>query len=147
MAAYLLTSMAATNDGCVILVAGPLLELYRYDLAGGSAAVDLRRRDEAASMASIMGASLDGDSVITGDSGVTWPFLRRYDATDGTFTAAQLPDYAGSNYVTVDRSGHRFGAGGPGATYACVAGGDHMVARDRPYDVASIVRKHLAARQ
>jgi hypothetical protein len=113
LGAYLLDSIAVTNDGSVILAAGnQWLKLYRYDLAGGSAAVDLGALEYAPSMASIMSASLDGDSVITGDSGITWPFLRRYDAADGTFTAAQLPDYAGSNYVTVDRAGHRIGAGG-----------------------------------
>jgi len=32
----------------------------------------------------------------------------------------------------------------PGATYARVAGGDHMVARDRPEEVAAILRGHLA---
>jgi pimeloyl-ACP methyl ester carboxylesterase len=35
----------------------------------------------------------------------------------------------------------------PGASYACIAGGDHMVARDRPDDVARIIRDHLDVRR
>jgi len=32
----------------------------------------------------------------------------------------------------------------PGAKLACIAGGDHMAARDRPAEVATIIRDHLS---
>ncbi len=32
----------------------------------------------------------------------------------------------------------------PGAKLACIAGGDHMMGRDRPDDVAAKIREHLA---
>ncbi len=62
-----------------------------------------------ATLSTIVAASLDGDRVVTGDSGISSPRALSYDATDGTWTRPSAFDVYS---VTLDRSGTRIGAAG-----------------------------------
>jgi hypothetical protein len=109
-----LGSIVVTNDGKALIAAGySWMRLYRYDLDAGGSATAVGPLFYSTSSASIMGVSLDGDRVITGESGISAPNFVRYDATDGSVTEhGSISQYIQVYSVTVDRTGSRIGAGG-----------------------------------
>jgi poly(3-hydroxyoctanoate) depolymerase len=76
-----------------------------------------------------------------------WFVVDRTDLTERlpTLAAPTLVVHGGRDPICPVRLARFLADRIPGATYACIPGGEHMVARDRPDDVASAVRKHLTA--
>ncbi|MBN1607217.1 MAG: hypothetical protein JW940_11335 [Polyangiaceae bacterium] len=73
-----------------------------------------------------------------------WFVVDRTDITARlpTLVTPTLVLYGDQDPICTERVARFLAAHIPGAALACVAGGDHMMARSRPEDVAPLVRAH-----
>ena len=60
-----------------------------------------------------------------------------------TITAPTLVLYGDQDPLCNQRIGSFLAGRVPGATLTCISGGEHMMARDRPEEIAVAIRKHL----
>jgi hypothetical protein len=112
-----LNAIAAPNDGRPVLIVGTQglgwQSLYRVDPESWTATELTHYPDTwySAASPSDVALSLDGDRMITGESGISSPDYLLYDASDGTVTLPRSSEWAAA-HVSIDRTGTRIGSWG-----------------------------------